>query len=189
MWEAGGLQAPQGPAVLRSGQSCKPQPFRSVHACRRHAHAQSAQLGERDRASRSTASCSAESNNGCSPPEQNGQGPRQLYDDCHHSGQESSSGGRNYNNGANGAFSLDELPASLNGSNGSGPVPQSPRLVGAYDSDSEENSTLTELDQRILGGEFTDAGSTKAKLTKPARRVLSKGFGPGEPVVRTRTHE
>ncbi len=84
---------------------------------------------------------------------------------------------------SNGAFSLDDVPSGLAGRNGSAAVPRPPRLVGTYDSDGEDD--LDALDQRILGGEYTDAGSTKAKLTQPVRRVLSKGMGPGESVSST----
>lgn len=188
MSAAGGLQAPQGPALLHPAPLRGAQQFRNAHACRRQARVQAAQLGARHRASGSVVSCSSETSNGGPPPEQFGSVTRLSTDDCNPSDQISGGGGRNNTNGANGAYSLDELPASLNGSNGSAAVPQRPRLVGAYDSDSEQNSSLSELDQRILGGEFTDAGSTKAKLTRPARKVLSKGFGPGEQSCSTGAH-
>lgn len=36
------------------------------------------------------------------------------------------------------------------------------------------------LEDRIAAGEFTDAGSTKERLTRPLRRVLAKDpIGPG----------
>jgi hypothetical protein len=188
MSAAGGLQAPQGPALLHPAPLRGAQQFRNAHACRRQARVQAAQLGARHRASGSIVSCSSETSNGGPPPEQFGSVTRLSTDDCNPSDQISGGGGRTNTNGANGAYSLDDLPASLNGSNGIAAVPQRPRLVGAYDSDSEQNSSLSELDQRILGGEFTDAGSTKAKLTRPARKVLSKGFGPGEQSCSTGAH-
>ena len=41
------------------------------------------------------------------------------------------------------------------------------------------------LEERIAAGEFTDAGSTKERLTRPLRRILAKDpIGPGAwPVV------
>lgn len=39
---------------------------------------------------------------------------------------------------------------------------------------------LSPLDRRIMDGEFSDMGSTKARLTQPFRRVLSRDpIGPG----------
>ncbi len=39
------------------------------------------------------------------------------------------------------------------------------------------------LDERIASGEFTDAGSTKERLTRPLRRALAKDpVGPGAPL-------
>lgn len=39
------------------------------------------------------------------------------------------------------------------------------------------------LEDRIASGEFTDAGSTKERMTRPLRRILAKDpVGPGEPV-------
>lgn len=174
---AGGLQVSQAAGLLH------PAPLRGVQQFRNRAGAcklaKSAQPDARCRASRSAISCSSEASNGRLPAEQGGPALSQLNGDCHAPAQDDRSGGRSSSNGTNGAFSLDDLPAALNGSNGSPAVPR-PRLVGTYDSDDEQGDALSELDQRILGGEFTDAGSTKARLTKPARRVLSKGFGPGE---------
>ena len=40
------------------------------------------------------------------------------------------------------------------------------------------------LEDRIAAGEFTDAGSTKERLTRPLRRILAKDpIGPGAWVV------
>ena len=189
MWVAGGLQAPQGTGLLQAAPLGARQQFRSCDACRRQARAQPTRLLPRDRPSESIIACSSNISNGSQPDERDSAALRQLSDNGHRSGQDSISGGFDTSNGANGGYNLDEHPATLNGSNGSGPARQTPRLVGAYDSDSEQDSVLTALDQRILAGEYTDAGSTKAKLTKPARKVLSKGFGPGEPCASTRMHE
>lgn len=180
----GSLQAPQVPGLLHPAPLRAVQRFRNAHACRSRRCAQSAQPDARDRASRSVISCSSEASNGRLPAEQGGPALSQLNGDCHPAAQDNGSGGRRDSNGAIGAISLDELPAALNGSNGSPAVPRPPRLVGAYDSDSDDGDALSELDQRILGGEFTDVGSTKSKLTKPARKVLSRGFGPGEHLSR-----
>ena len=39
----------------------------------------------------------------------------------------------------------------------------------------------SDLDSRISSGEFTDAGSTKERLTRPIRKLLAKDpVGPGE---------
>lgn len=46
----------------------------------------------------------------------------------------------------------------------------------------EEKNALKKgsLDERIASGEFTDAGSTKERLTRPIRRALAKDpVGPG----------
>ncbi len=51
----------------------------------------------------------------------------------------------------------------------------SPKLVGAM-----QPSKGSSLDERISSGEFTDAGSTKEKLSRPLRQVLAKDkLGPG----------
>lgn len=154
------------------------QQFRSLHACQLRS-AQSAQPDARDRASRSAISCSSDVSNGSLPREQGGPALSQLNGDSSLPAADNGSSGAERRNGSGGAFELDDVPSGLNGSNGSAAVPRPPRLVGAYDSESEEGDAMSELDQRILGGEFTDVGSTKAKITKPARKVLSKGFGPG----------
>ena len=55
-------------------------------------------------------------------------------------------------------------------------APRRPHLVGALAVDSS-------LDDRISSGEFTDAGSTKERATRPVRKLLAKDRGgPGESV-------
>lgn len=63
-----------------------------------------------------------------------------------------------------------------------GPVPTQseprPWLVGDTDEVSEYG--VSALDERIMSGEFTDRGSTKARLIEPVRKVLSMDpVGPG----------
>lgn len=174
----GGLQLPQTPGLLHAAPLRGVQQFRSLHACQLRS-AQSAQPDARDRGSRSAISCSSDVSNGSLPREQGGPALSQLNGDSSLPAADNGSSGDERRNGSGGAFELDDVPSGLNGSNGSAAVPRPPRLVGAYDSESEEGDAMSELDQRILGGEFTDVGSTKAKITKPARKVLSKGFGPG----------
>ena len=55
------------------------------------------------------------------------------------------------------------------------------KLVGTYDSGDEGTAeTMTELDARIRAGAYTDAGSTKDRLSRPLRRALVKDqIGPG----------
>jgi hypothetical protein len=56
------------------------------------------------------------------------------------------------------------------------PAAPSPRrrLAGATSADSS-------LDDRISSGEFTDAGSTKERLSRPVRKFFaSDPYGPGE---------
>lgn len=118
--------------------------------------------------------CSSSNGNGRLPSEQGGPVLSQLSGDAVPGDDANGTQPQD----SNGAFSLDDVPSGLAGRNGSAVVPRPPRLVGTYDSDGEED--LDALDQRILGGEYTDAGSTKAKLIQPVRRVLSKGMGPGE---------
>lgn len=38
----------------------------------------------------------------------------------------------------------------------------------------EEQASEEDINQRILSGEFTDAGSTKEKLTRPIRKALAQ---------------
>lgn len=51
-----------------------------------------------------------------------------------------------------------------------------PKLVGAM----SISPSGSNLDARISSGEFTDAGSTKEKLSRPVRQILAKDkLGPG----------
>ena len=55
-------------------------------------------------------------------------------------------------------------------------------------SDWNERPKGTDLDERILSGEFTDSGSTKEKLTRPVRKLLAQdpvGVGTWEPEGRS----
>ena len=46
---------------------------------------------------------------------------------------------------------------------------------------SQEEPSEEDINQRILSGEFTDAGSTKEKLTRPIRKALAQDpIGIGE---------
>jgi len=46
------------------------------------------------------------------------------------------------------------------------------------------NNSQSDLDDRIMSGEFTDSGSTKEKLTRPIRKMLAKDpLGPGRAVA------
>lgn len=51
---------------------------------------------------------------------------------------------------------------------------------GEQGPDSDVRKKITSLEDRIASGEFTDAGSTKERLTRPLRRLLAKDpLGPG----------
>lgn len=169
----GGMHAPQFATLPAAGLRSTARAFGSVPGRHRAATPRDA----RDRSCRKTVSSSSSNGNGRLPSEQGGPVLNQLNGDAADA-REDASGARTQSSGANGAFSLDSIPAGLNGSNGSEAVSRPPRLVGTYDSDGEDEPDA--LGARILGGEYTDAGSTKAKLTEPVRRVLSKGLGPGE---------
>jgi hypothetical protein len=57
-----------------------------------------------------------------------------------------------------------------------------PKLVGEYVAKEQvqDNARQGTLDDRILSGEFTDAGSTKDKITRPFRKALAQDpLGPG----------
>ena len=72
----------------------------------------------------------------------------------------------------------DELAAILGGS---GIVPQAVKLVGTYES-SDGEEEMSELDMRIMRGEYSYEGSTKDRLTRPLRKVLAKNrVAPGAP--------
>jgi len=46
------------------------------------------------------------------------------------------------------------------------------------------NNSQSDLDDRIMSGEFTDSGSTKEKITRPIRKMLAKDpLGPGRAVA------
>ena len=60
----------------------------------------------------------------------------------------------------------------------SAPPPPSPRATLAGASDPEAASAL---DDRISSGEFTDAGSTKERMSRPVRKFFALDpVGPGE---------
>jgi hypothetical protein len=60
----------------------------------------------------------------------------------------------------------------------SAPPPPSPRAALAGASDPEAASAL---DDRISSGEFTDAGSTKERMSRPVRKFFALDpVGPGE---------
>lgn len=94
---------------------------------------------------------------------------------------DSSSNGSSSGNGSSASDSGAPSPAGPGSSRGGDAEPSTeprPWLVG----DAEEASTYGQsgLDARIMSGEFTDRGSTKARLTQPVRKALSKGaLGPG----------
>lgn len=59
-------------------------------------------------------------------------------------------------------------------------------LVSAQGSDEKKAVKKGSLEERIASGEFTDAGSTKERLTRPIRRALAKDpVGPGVACLRS----
>ena len=66
--------------------------------------------------------------------------------------------------------SSEELAAILGGPE---IISQAVKLVGTYDS-SDGEEEMSELDMRIMRGEYSDEGSTKDRLTRPLRKVLAK---------------
>ena len=76
-------------------------------------------------------------------------------------------------------------PADLFGDREAAGIPQGVKLVGTYDS-SDGEEEMSDLDMRIMRGEYSDEGSTKDRLTRPLRKALVKNpLGPGASQLRS----